>query len=116
VYEILSVLNKTEGVYGSLIMGSDGLVIASELGTDVDENAVAAVGSQILSSLQGALRRMQMGGFRRFVVTGRDGKIILANAGSVILVLLLDLDANLGLVGVDVKDAILAIQEKLRML
>ena len=116
MYEILSRLNKTEGVYGSLIMGVDGLVIASELGTDVDENAVAAVGSQILSSLQGALRRMQMGGFRRFVVTGRDGKIILANAGSVIVVLLLDLDANIGLVGVDVKEAIVAIQEKVRMI
>jgi len=115
VYEILSRLNKTEGVCGSLIMGVDGLVIASELDTDVDENAVAAVGSQILGSLQGALRRMQMGGFKQFVVTGRDGKIILANAGSVIVVLLLDLDANLGLVGVDVKEAIQEIQNKVRM-
>jgi len=115
VYEILNRLNKIEGVYGSLIMGIDGLVIAAELGTDIDENAIAAVGSQIMGSLQGALRRMQMGGFRRFVVTGRDGKVILANAGSVIVVLLLDLDANLGLVGVDVGEAIEAIQDKLRM-
>ncbi|MHC4247928.1 MAG: roadblock/LC7 domain-containing protein [Planctomycetota bacterium] len=115
MYEILNRLNKTEGVHGSLIMGADGLVIAAELGTDVDENAVAAVGSQILGSLQGALRRMQMGGFQRFVVTGRDGKIILADAGSVIVVLLLDLDANLGLVSVDVKDAIQEIQRKVRM-
>ena len=115
MYEILSRLNKTEGVHGSLIMGVDGLVIAAELGSDVDENAVAAVGSQILSSLQGALRRMQMGGFQRFIVTGRDGKIILANAGSVIVVLLLDLDANLGLVSVDVKVAIKEIQDKVRM-
>jgi predicted regulator of Ras-like GTPase activity (Roadblock/LC7/MglB family) len=115
LYEILNQLNKIEGVHGSLIMGADGLVIAAELGTDVDENAVAAVGSQILGSLQGALRRMQMGGFQRFVVTGRDGKIILANAGSVIVVLLLDLDANLGLVSVDVKEAIQEIQRKVRM-
>lgn len=116
MYEILSRLNKTEGVHGCLIMGVDGLVIASELGSDVDENAVAAVGSQILSSLQGALRRMQMGGFQRFVVTGRDGKIILAKAGSVIVVLLLDLDANLGLVSVDIKEAIKDIQNKVRMM
>ena len=116
MYEILGRLNKTEGVHGSLIMGTDGLVIAAELGTDVDENAVAAVGSQILGSLQGALRRMQMGSFKRFVVTGRDGKIVLANAGSVIVVLLLDLDANLGLVGVDIKEAIEEIQRKVRMM
>jgi hypothetical protein len=116
LYEILNKLNKTEGVHGSLIMGMDGIVVAAELGTEVDENAVAAVGSQILGSLQGALRRMQMGGFQRFVVTGRDGKIILANAGTVIVVLLLDLDANLGLVGVDVKEAIKEIQDKVRMM
>ena len=115
MYEILNKLNKIEGVHGSLIMGVDGIVVAAELGTDVDENAVAAVGSQILGSLQGALRRMQMGGFQRFIVTGRDGKIILANAGSVIVVLLLDLDANLGLVSVDVKVAIKEIQDKVRM-
>ena len=61
MYEILNNLNRVEGVRGSLVIGRDGLVIAADLGIDVNENAVAAVGSQILNSLQGALRRMQMG-------------------------------------------------------
>ena len=115
MYDILNQLNKIDGVNGSLIMGKDGLVVAAELGSDVDENTVAAVGSQIMSSLQGALRRMQMGAFERFVVTGRHGKIILADAENVVLMLILDLDANVGLASVAIKDAVREIQRKLRM-
>jgi predicted regulator of Ras-like GTPase activity (Roadblock/LC7/MglB family) len=115
MYAILNNLNKVEGVHGSLIMGKDGIVIAADLGTDADENAIAAVGSQILTSLQSALKRMRMGRFRRFVVTGREGKIIIADAEGAILVVLLDLDANMGLASIEAREAIKAIQEKIRM-
>ena len=116
MYEILSKLNKVEGVNGSLIMGKDGLVVAADLGTDADENAVAAVSSQIMASLTGALRRMRMGSFKRFVVTGRDGKIALMDAGNVVVVALIDLDVNMGLVGVELKDTVQAILDKMRMM
>lgn len=115
MYDILNQLNKTEGVRGSLIIGRDGLVIAADLGTEADENAIAAIGSQLLNSLQGALRRMGMGEFRRFIVTGKEGKIILADAGSALLVVLLALDANLGLASVEIKTAIKEIQKKVKM-
>ncbi len=113
MYEILNQLNKTEGAHGSLIIGTDGLVVAADLGTETDENAVAAVGSQIIGSLRGALRRMDMGGFRKFIVTGHDGKVVLADAGNVIVVLLLDLDANIGLASVEIKLAIQEIHKRL---
>ncbi len=113
MYEILNQLNKTEGANGSLIIGTDGLVVAADLGTEADENAVAAVGSQIIGSLRGALRRMDMGDFRKFIITGRDGRIILADAGNVIVVLLLDLDANIGLASVEIKSAIQEIRKRL---
>lgn len=113
MYEILKRLNKIEGMHGTLVMGKDGLVVAADLGTDADENAVAAVASQILSSLQGALDRMGMGGLRTFSVTGREGKVVLADAGSVVLVALLDLDANVGLVAVEIKEAVNRLREKL---
>jgi len=115
VYEILNRLNKIEGVNGSLLIGKDGIVVAADLGTETDENAVAAVGSQILSSLQGALNRMGMGDFRRFIITGSNGKVIMADASSVLLILLLDLDTNIGLAGVEVRQAIAEIREKIQM-
>ena len=115
MYEILNRLNKIEGVNGSLLIGKDGIVVAADLGTETDENAVAAVGSQILSSLQGALNRMGMGDFRRFIITGSNGKVIMADASSVLLILLLDLDTNIGLAGVEVRQAIAEIREKIQM-
>ena len=114
MYAILNNVNKVEGVHGSLIMGKDGIVIAADLGRDA-ENAIAAVGSQILTSLQSALKRMNMGRFKRFVVTGREGKIIIADAEGAFLVVLLDLDANMGLASIETREAIKAIQEKIRM-
>jgi predicted regulator of Ras-like GTPase activity (Roadblock/LC7/MglB family) len=104
-----------ERVRGSLLIGRDGLVIASDLGTEINEAAVAAVGSQILTSLTGALRRMQMGSFKRFVVTGRDGKIIIADADVALLMIILELDANMGLAGVEIKEAINDIKQKVKM-
>ena len=115
MYEILNKLNKMEGVRGSLVIGRDGLVIAADLGTDVNEAAVAAVGSQILNSLQGALRRMQMGAFKRFVVAGRGGKIIIADAEVALLVVILELEANMGLAAVEIKEAIQEVQRKVKM-
>ncbi len=115
MYAILNNLNKVEGIHGSLIMGKDGIVIAADLGTDADENAVAAVGSQILSSLEGALKRMNMGLFQRFVVTGREGKIIMSDLGAALLVVLLDLDTNVGLASIEIREAGEAIREKLHM-
>ena len=113
--DILNSLNKVRGVRGSLIVGRDGILIASDFGTDADENAMGAVGSQILSALQNALDRMSMGHFRRFLVTGHFGKILMVDAGNAILILLLEKDVNLGMVGVEIKDAVEAIVEKSRL-
>ena len=115
MYEILNNLNRVEGVRGTLIIGRDGLVIAADLGTEVNEAVVAAVGSQVLNSLSGALRRMQMGKFKRFVVSGRDGKIIIADAVVALLVVICELEANMGLANVEIKGAIQDIQNKVKM-
>ncbi len=112
MYEILNRLIKIEGGHASLVMGKDGLVVAADLGTDADEDSIAAVGSQIMNALVGALDRMRMGGFKRFVVTGREGKIIMADAGSVFVVILLGLDTTMGLAGVELKEAVQEVRRK----
>ena len=113
--EILNDINKIRGVRGSLLVGRDGILIVSDFGTDADENAMGAVGSQILSALQNALDRMNMGQFQRFLVTGHYGKILMVSAGTVILILSLGKDVNLGMVSVEMKDAIEAIVEKSKL-
>ena len=105
MYEILDQVNKIRGVQGSLVMGKDGIVVASDISTDVKDDAVAAVASQVLGSLQGALRRMDLGAFSRFVVTGSDGRIVMLDAGNALLITLLEPDVNMGLVTVELKRA-----------
>lgn len=115
MYDILNKLNKVEGVHGSIIMGKDGLVVAADLGDDSDENTVAAIGSSIINSLTSALARFNMGELKRFVVTGRTGKVLLADAGNVVVVLIVDLEVNIGMAWVEIKEAINEINEKIKM-
>ena len=113
--EILNSLNKVRGVRGSLLVGRDGILIASDFGTETDENAMGAVGSQILSALQNALDRMNLGHFKRFLVTGQFGKILMVDAGNAILLLLLEKNVNLGMVAIEIREAVEAIVEKSRL-
>lgn len=112
MFTVLDRLNKTVGIRGSMIVGRDGIVIASDFGVDVDEPAIGAVASSILSSLEDALRRMNMGQFMRFVITGSENKIALVDARRALLMVLLDREVNLGLVSVEIKDAVDAVIEK----
>ena len=105
MYEILGRVNKIRGVRGSLVMGKDGIVVASDIAADVRDESVAAVASQVLGSLQGALKRMALGAFSRFVVTGSKGRIVMLDAGAALLIVLLEPDVNMGLVTVELRHA-----------
>jgi len=115
VYKILDEVNKIRGVQGSLVMGKDGMVVASDISTEVKDNAVAAVASQVLGSLQGALRRMDLGSFSRFVVTGSEGRIAMLDAGNALLIALLEPNVNMGLVGVELKRARDRVHERAKL-
>ena len=112
MFTVLDRLNKTRGVKGSMIVGRDGIVVASDFGVEVDEPAIGAVSSSILNSLEEALGRLNMGQFMRFVITGNENKIALVDSRVALLMVLLDLNVNLGLVSVEIKDAVDAIIDK----
>lgn len=102
---ILSQLNKTQGVWGSLIVGRDGLVIASDFSVDAEEASMGAIASQILAALDSALKRIDMGSFKRFLIGGSDNKLALIDAGQTILIVLMRRDVNMGLANVEIKQA-----------
>ena len=115
MYEILDQVNKTRGILGSLVMGKDGMVVASDISIDVRDEALAAVASQVLGSLQGALKRMDLGAFKRFVVTGSAGRVVMLDAGDALLIALLEPDVNMGLVTVELRRAGERVVEKSRL-
>lgn len=104
--DVLENLNRIQGVQGSMVVGRDGILIASDFADQVDEDAVGAVSSQILTNLEGALKRMKMGQFKRFVITGGEAKIVLMRGVSTLVLVLLKKDVNIGLVGVDLREAV----------
>jgi predicted regulator of Ras-like GTPase activity (Roadblock/LC7/MglB family) len=115
VKTILSKLNKTNGIRGCMIVNRDGIVVASDFSTEVDEAGVGAVTSSILAALDGALKRINMGKFTRFIITGSENKVAVVSAGQAILLVLLNLEVNMGMVNVDIKDAASAVAEKSKM-
>jgi hypothetical protein len=116
VQEILNQINKIRGVRGSLVIGRDGIVVAADMGIDVSDETIAAVASQILSSLRNALERMKLGRFDRFTVSGKSGKITIVNAGKhALLLVLLDEDMNLGQVSLEITDAVSQIAKRIEI-
>jgi predicted regulator of Ras-like GTPase activity (Roadblock/LC7/MglB family) len=115
VKDILSKLNKTNGVRGSMVVNRDGIVVHSDFAVEIQEKSVGAVSSSILSALEGALKRIDMGKFTRFVITGVEGKVAMVNAGQAILLVLLQPDINMGMVNVDIKEAATAVMERSKM-
>jgi predicted regulator of Ras-like GTPase activity (Roadblock/LC7/MglB family) len=115
VKEILGKLNKTSGVRGSMIVNRDGIVVASDFSVDVDEQGMGAVTSSILAALEGALKRINMGKFSRFIITGSENKVAVVDAGQAILLILLQQEVNMGMVNVDIKEAALAVAAKSKM-
>ena len=113
--EILAKLNKTNGVRGSMVVNRDGIVVHSDFSVEIQEKSVGAVSSSILAALEGALKRIDMGKFTRFVITGSEGKVAMVNAGQTILLVLLQPDINVGMVNMDIKEAAAAVLQASKM-
>lgn len=112
---ILSQLNKTNGVRGSMVVNRDGIVVASDFSIEVDESGVGAVTSSILSALEGALKRINMGRFSRFIISGSESKVAVVDAGQAILLVMLQQEVNMGLVNVEIKEAANAVRANSKM-
>jgi predicted regulator of Ras-like GTPase activity (Roadblock/LC7/MglB family) len=100
-------------VQGSLLVGKDGILIASDLKVEVNDEAIGAVASNVLAALRRALDRMQLGKFKRYVVSGKAARIAMYQVGPAILMLLLERDANLGLITIELREAIQRIEKEM---
>jgi predicted regulator of Ras-like GTPase activity (Roadblock/LC7/MglB family) len=115
VQQILAKLNKTAGIRGSMVVNRDGIVAASDLAIDADETGIGAVTSSILSALESALKRIKMGDFAQFTITGSEGKVAVVDTGQAILLVLLNRDVNMGMVNVEIKEAAIAVTGKSKL-
>jgi predicted regulator of Ras-like GTPase activity (Roadblock/LC7/MglB family) len=110
MYDVLAQLNKTSGVTGSLVVGNDGIVIAADLNSQTDDDTVGALASSIAATVRKSLDGMQSGHLAQVTVESENHKMFLSNAGIGTLVVTTEPRVNIGLVRLEIRNAIEQLQ------
>jgi predicted regulator of Ras-like GTPase activity (Roadblock/LC7/MglB family) len=105
VKDILANLNETLGARGSLVVSRDGLLVASDVLSDVHLDRLAAMGAAILSDVRRSLASAGMAEFDHCEVAAEQGKVVLVSAGPLYLLVLVGARIEIGPGSVEVKSA-----------
>lgn len=105
MYQVLESLNKTSGVTGSMLVGSDGIVIAADMQDNYNSETIGALAASITTSVQKSLERINQVPLRQVTIEAQKGKIFLTDVGRGVLVVTTEPSVNIGLVRVEIKEA-----------
>ncbi|WP_199508424.1 MULTISPECIES: roadblock/LC7 domain-containing protein [unclassified Psychrobacter] len=105
--QVLEDLNSgSTDVEASALISNDGLVIASALPSNVDEDRVGAMSAALLSLGDRAGRELARGSMDRIMIQGEQGYVIMTSAGDeAVLTIMAKPNAKLGLIFLDIKRA-----------
>ncbi|ADP77106.1 Roadblock/LC7 family protein [Methanothermus fervidus DSM 2088] len=103
ISRVLRDLTRIDGVNGSLVVGKDGLIIESELGSDMDAEIVAARSSVIFGAAKESVEELKQEPLEQVMIEGSRGKMLMKDVGEGILVVLTDEDVNLGLIRLEMR-------------
>jgi predicted regulator of Ras-like GTPase activity (Roadblock/LC7/MglB family) len=106
MYNILGDLNKTSGIKGSMLVGNDGMIIAADLDSRLEDETVGAMAASIVSNVTKALERLRQQNPDRITIEADAGKIFLNDAGVGILAVVTEPNVNVGLIRLEIKNAI----------
>jgi predicted regulator of Ras-like GTPase activity (Roadblock/LC7/MglB family) len=111
MYEVLEDLNKTSGITGSMLVADDGIVIAADMDSSNEDETVGALASSIISVVRKSMEKMGRERFSQLTIEADRSKMFLADAGVGMLVVTAENQANVGLVRLEMKNAIAKLQE-----
>lgn len=106
MYSVLGELNKTSGVRGSMLVGADGIIIAADLDSRLEDETVGALAASIVSNVSKSMERLNQQNADRIMIEADQGKIFLNDAGVGILAVVTDPAVNVGMVRLEIKNAI----------
>lgn len=99
-------LDDVQGIKGAAVVRRDGLLIASNLGSDINDDQVGAMTASTVGSGETASESLGMGEVDAVTIEAKDGKLISTGAGDQgILAILAESDVNMGLVKVEMEKA-----------
>ncbi|MBU0985259.1 MAG: roadblock/LC7 domain-containing protein [candidate division Zixibacteria bacterium] len=106
MYQVLSELNKTPGITGSMVVGNDGIVIAADLETGYEGETIGALAASITSNIQKSLDRLDTSPWAQVTIEADDAKLFFSDARIGILVVTTEKQVNVGLVRLEIKNAL----------
>ena len=112
MYQILEELNKTSGITGSMLVGSDGIVIAADLETQLEDEAVGALAASVMSVVEKSMHKLKKKPLRQITIEAEKGMMFLTDCGKGILAVTTEPDVNIGLVRLEIRNAMSQIKEK----
>jgi predicted regulator of Ras-like GTPase activity (Roadblock/LC7/MglB family) len=106
VVRTLGSLTRVTGVRGAMIVDAEaGVPVVSELVAGVDEKALAAMAGALYKRTADAVRTAAFGDLRIARLDAADGHVLIAAAGPLLVVVLTERDAQLGMVRVQARRA-----------
>ncbi len=97
----------TPDVEASAVVSVDGLIMASSLPSDVDEDRISAMSAAMLSLGDRIAEELRRGRLQRVYIEGSDGIIVLMAIGEeAVLTVMARSTAKLGLVFLDMRRAV----------
>jgi len=112
MYQILEELNKTSGISGSMLVGNDGIIIAADLDTRFQDEAVGAMAASIISTVQKSLEKLKTSPLKQMTIEAEQGKLFLTDVGFGILVVTTEPNVNVGLIRLEIRNAASKIKER----
>ncbi|MFQ6082915.1 MAG: roadblock/LC7 domain-containing protein [Candidatus Methanofastidiosia archaeon] len=95
---------STPDIEASAVVSVDGLIVASALPQDVDEDRVAAMSAAMLSLGERSANELARGELEQVYVKGAEGYVLLTSVGEeAVLTILASKNAKLGLVFLEMK-------------
>jgi len=110
MYQILADLNRTSGITGSMIVGEDGIIIASDMDSADKDEAVGALAASITASVKKSLERLQQDDLSQVTIEAEGGNLFLTSAVPGILVVKTEEEVNIGLVRLEIRNALNRLQ------
>ena len=105
IKEIVERLSQVKGVMGSVLVAKDGLVVASNLSVQVQDEIVAAMISAVGGTAVKASEMMGQGALKNIILEGENGKVFLTDSNIGYLGVLTSPEANIGLVRLELMEA-----------
>ncbi len=94
-------------IIGSAVVNRNGLLISSRLPRDIDDRKLSALAATMFEAVETATSKLKDNQIRNITVEYQDYQLIVLEVNDkIILVSLIDLNANLGLVFIEIEESI----------